>query len=267
MASISWNEHLGHLLGVLSSLEEFGLTVRPSKVFAGFRKLEFLGHIVGEGGIHPEKSKVKKNLGVATPTTRKQVRSLLGLLGYYRRYVQNYAVITAPITDLLKGQKGKSIVWSPECAQALLQIQEILSTYPVLSLPNLRDPFIVRTDASSVGIGGVLLQEKEGILHPVSFVSRKLLDREQRYGTIERECLAIVWCLSKLSRYLWGQTFLLETDHKPLSFLSSASYKNSRIMRWSLALQEFSFQVKPIAGEKNSLADMMSRSNADQILP
>lgn len=267
IASKTWKEHLCHLRGVLNCLFEFGLTVRPSKVLAGFRKVEFLGHVVGEGAIRPEESKVQKILGVSTPTTRKQVRSLLGLLGYYRRYVPCYSELTAPMTDLLKGSKGKAIVWTPECAESLMKVQKILSSSPVLSLPDLSREFLVRTDASSIGIGGVLLQEKDGILHPVSFVSRKLLDREQRYGTIERECLAIVWTLDKLSRYLWGQSFVLQTDHKPLTFLCSSSFKNSRIMRWSLALQEFSFEIRPIAGEKNQWADLLSRSCTDQVIP
>ena len=267
VASLTWEEHLHHVECVLKCLLDHGLTVRPSKVFSGFRKLEFLGHIVGEGNIQPEKSKVDKMLSISIPKSRKQIRSLLGLIGYYRRYVPHFAELTSPITDLLKGGKGKSFVWTEDCSKALLQIQRILSTSPVLSLPDLSLTFIVRTDASSKGIGGVLLQESYSDILPISFVSRKLLDREQKFSTIERECLAIVWCIDKLSRYLWGKSFILETDHRPLTFLASSAYKNKRIMRWSLLLQEFSFEVRPISGEKNTMADLLSRSLVNQSIP
>ncbi|KAL8590497.1 hypothetical protein ACOMHN_010933 [Nucella lapillus] len=200
VSSVDWSSHLNDVKGVLSTLESFGLTIRPSKVHAGFQEVEFLGHIVGKGCLKPEQGKVAKILQVSTPTTKKQIRSLLGLVGYYRRYIPNFAGLTAPISDLLKGKRGKSLLWTSGCAQALSQIQAFLSSSPVLHLPDLTRAFLVQTDASSVGIGGVLMQGHNGTLHPVSFVSRKLLDRETRYSTIERECLAIVWTLSKLSR-------------------------------------------------------------------
>ena len=262
-----WQMHLHHVKGVLSALRANGLTARPSKLQAGFRKLEFLGHVVGEGRLQPEPAKVKKILEVATPRTRRQVRSLLGLLSYYRRYVPNFASLVAPLSDLTKGKDRTSFSWSPECARALVAIQSILSSSPVLLLPRLGNIFIVRTDASGKGLGGVLLQELDDQLHPVSFVSRKLLDRETRYSTIERECLAIVWVLSKFSRYLWGVEFTLQTDHKPLTYLHTSSFKNSRLMRWALSLQEFRFQVEPLPGSKNVLADLLSRADSNQVVP
>ena len=142
---------------------------------------------------------------------KKQVRSLLGLLSLYRRYVPDFATLSAPLTDLVKdsGRSGKALVWTPKCANALENIQRILSSFPVLLLLRLDTPLVLRTDASSVGIGAVLLQESEGNLHPVVFASRKLVEREQVYSTIERECLAIVWSVQKFVRFLWGVTFVL----------------------------------------------------------
>ncbi|XP_070174493.1 uncharacterized protein [Littorina saxatilis] len=267
VSSKAWKEHLVHVEGVLRTLHEQGLTVRPSKVEAGFQELEFLGHVVGEGRLRPEKSKVQKILEVSTPTTQKQVRSLLGLVGYYRRYVPNFGQLTAPISDLLKKKSGRRLNWTAECATALCELQKSISSSPVLVLPDLTRQFVVCTDASNVGIGGVLMQVHEGECRPVAYVSRKLLDRETRYSTIERECLAIVWTLSKLSRYLWGRKFILQTDQKPLTYLASGAYKNSRVMRWCLSLQEFAYEVHPIAGDMNTLADMLSRSFADQSIP
>ena len=126
---------------------------------------------------------------------------------------------------------------------------------------------MLRTDASSVGLGAVLLQDFDGVLHPVVFASRKLLPRECNYSTIERECLAIVWGIQKFVRFLWGVRFVLQTDHRPLTYLRTSSFRNSRILRWALSLQEFSFDVHPISGSSNVLADLLSRSSVDQIVP
>ena len=217
--SASWSDHLHHVRNVLDRLKSYGLTARPSKILAGFQSLEFLGHVVGSGVLRPDESKTEKILQVSTPTTKKQVRSLLGLLSFYRRYIPGFASVAAPLTDLTKegGRSCRSIHWTPDCASALQEIQDILSRKPVLLLPRLDLPFVLQTDASSTGLGAVLLQEFEDSLHPVCFASRKLLDREKRYSTIERECLAIVWAVHKFVRFLWGVRFVLQTDHRPLT--------------------------------------------------
>ena len=177
--------------------------------------------------------------------------------------------MAAPLTDLTKegGRSCRSIHWTPDCASALQEIQDILSRKPVLLLPRLDLPFVLQTDASSTGLGAVLLQEFEDSLHPVCFASRKLLDREKRYSTIERECLAIVWAVHKFVRFLWGVRFVLQTDHRPLTYLRTSNFKNSRIMRWALSLQEFSFEVLPVSGRANVFADLLSRSAVDQMIP
>ena len=264
VASCSWEAHLKDVRAVLTKLQEAGLTAKPSKIYAGFQKLEFLGHMVGRGGLQPVEKKVQKILSITTPKTKRRVRALLGLVGYYRRYVPNFASLTAPISDLLAGKPRRQILWSEACAEALRKIQNILSSFPVLLLPDLSLPFVVRTDASSSGLGGVLMQERDDDLHPICFVSRKMLDREKRYSTIERECLAIVWVLCKLQRYLWGRSFLIQTDHRPLAYLRSGKFQNARIMRWALALQEFTFEVESIPGTQNMFADVLSRSECDQ---
>ena len=267
--SISWSQHLIHVRAVLQKLKDFGLTARPSKIEAGFQSLEFLGHVVGGGTLRPAESKMQKILKIPTPTTKKQVRSLLGLLSFYRRYVPNFASLTAPLSDLTKDgpRSTRKISWTPQCAEALQKIQAILSARPVLRIPQLEVPFVLRTDASSVGLGAVLLQDLEGVLHPVVFASRKLLPRECNYSTIERECLAIVWGIQKFVRFLWGVHFVLQTDHRPLTYLRTCSFKNSRVLRWALSLQEFTFEVKPISGTLNILADLMSRASVDQFVP
>ena len=197
--SASWSDHLHHVRSVLDRVKSYGLTARPSKILAGFQSLEFLSHVVGSGVLRPDESKTKKILLVSTPTTKKQVPSLLGLLSFYRRYISGFASVAAPLTDLTKegGRSCCSIHWTPDCASALQEIQDMLSCKSALLLPRPDLPFVLETDASLTGLGAVLLQEFEDSLHPVCFASRKLLDREKRYSTIERECLAIVWAVHK----------------------------------------------------------------------
>jgi hypothetical protein len=123
--------------------------------------------------------------------------------------------------------------------------------------------FVLRTDASNTALGGVLLQEHDNELYPVIYISQKLLPREERYSTIEKECMAIVWAITKLQAYLYGTKFLLETDHRPLEYLNKAKLNNHRLMRWALALQPFKFKLKSIRGVDNIGADYMSRCDYD----
>ena len=255
-----WDDHASSVDKVLTKLEKNGLTVRPTKVEAGFEEIEFLGHIVGSGTMRPTQAKVSKILDIATPKTKKQVRALIGLTSYYRRYMDNFAHIIAPLADLTKKDKPTKVRWSEECQQSLDSIKKLLSSSPVIILPDFEKQFILRTDASSRGLGAALMQMAEdGELHPVLYASRKLLDRETRYSTVERECLAVVWGIDKFSRYLIGKHFVIETDHRPLTFLGKNKTTNGRLMRWSLALQEYKFSVVPISGQSNCEADVLSR--------
>ena len=140
------------------------------------------------------------------------------------------------------------------------KLKQRLSSTPIFQLPDWNKPFVVRSDASDIGIGAVLLQEDENILKPVSYISRKLLPREIRYSTIEKECLGIVWAIDKFQAYLYGREFTLQNDHKPLSFMDKAKLTNARVMRWALALQPFRFKLEAIPGRENVGADFMSRS-------
>ena len=118
----------------------------------------------------------------------------------------------------------------------------------------------VQTDASDVGLGAALMQEHDGVLHPVRFLSRKLKGAEKNYSTIEKECLAVVWAVEKLRVFLYGREFVLLTDHRPLTFINEAKLRNTRVMRWSLYLQDYSFRVESIKGVDNLVADYMSRA-------
>lgn len=131
--------------------------------------------------VRPVPEKLTKMLKIPIPTSKKQVRSLLGLLGYYRRFVHNFATLSAPLTEIIR-MNANPFKWANECQAALEKLQNILNNAPVLLLPDCSKPFVLRCDASSVGLGAVLLQNQDTFLHPVCYASRKLLDRETRYS-------------------------------------------------------------------------------------
>jgi len=157
-----------------------------------------------------------------------------------------------------KGQPNL-VEWGESQEKAFQTLKASLMGPPILKLPDLDQTFILRVDASDLGLGSVLLQESDGEKLPVAYASRKLLPREQNYSVIEKECLAIVWAVAKFHRYLFGKDFVLETDHQPLTYLNKAKLSNSRLMRWALALQPYRISIRAIPGRENVGADYLSR--------
>ncbi|CAI5797801.1 Hypothetical predicted protein [Podarcis lilfordi] len=152
--------------------------------------------------------------------------------------------------------------WTAACQQAFDALKRALTSNPVLVAPDYDREFTVFTDASNAGIRAVLCQQGEkDDLHPITFISKKLLPRERHYSTIEKECLAIVWALQKLKPYIWGRTFTLCTDHSPLLWLRTMK-TNSKLLRWALSLQDFNFTIKNVKGTLNTVTDALSRRPA-----
>ena len=165
----------------------------------------------------------------------------------------------SPLTDLTRSRAPNRVEWGDKQETAFTKVKDVLSKEPILKLPDLDKEFILQTDASDVGIGACLLQQHEGVKHPVLYASKTLLGRERNYTVGEREALAIVWAVQEMHRFLYGQHFVLETDHRPLQYLNSAHSKSPRLMRWSLALQPYHFTIRYIRGEDNFCADYLSR--------
>lgn len=257
--SDSWESHLEDIENVVKKLQEANLTVRPSKCKIGATQLKCLGHIVGNGSVTPDPSKVQAIQDFPLPVTKKNLKSFLGLTGYYRAYIAKYAEISVLLTNMLKKSEPTKLKWNSEQVTAFKLLKEALMTAPVLITPKFENPFIVQTDASQYAIGAVLSQEMIDGDHPVSYISRKLLPREQNYSTIEKELLAIVWAIGSFSYYLDGRKFFVETDHNPLSWLHRMKDRNQRLLRWALSLQPFDFEVRYRRGTKNQNADSLSR--------
>ena len=255
----SWQLHISCLRQLFQRLREARLTARPSKCVLCVETVGFLGHVLGAGTIKPNPEKVKDIRKCQRPTNKKQVRSFLGLVGYYRKFVPNFSAISAPLSDLTKKGQPSKVRWGPEQENAFASLINQLSQSPILCLPDFEKEFILQTDASDIGIGAVLLQEYGEYRFPVYFASKKLLDREKHYSVIEKECLAIVWSIQKFQSYLYGREFSLETDYQPLIYLNKAKVTNARLMRWALALQPFKMRLESIKGCKNFTADFLSR--------
>jgi len=154
------------------------------------------------------------------PTTKKQVRSFLGLTGYYRRFIPHYATIATPLTNLTKKSEPDKVNWIAECGKAFNKLKEILMSSALMRNTNFSCPFVLQTDASEVGVGAVLSQSDDVCLdHPIAYFSKKILPREQKFSTIEKECLAIKLGIEAFRVYLLGREFVVQTDHRALQWL------------------------------------------------
>ena len=166
-----------------------------------------------------------------------------------------------PLHDLVKKNQPNKVKWEEKHQQAFDKIKEALCCQPILALPDLNLPFLLRTDASNDGIGATLYQEFLEGERPVAYWGRKFKPAERNYAVVEKELLAIVEAVKKFHPYLYGQPFELETDHMPLTYMKGSASKNARLTRWSLFLQDYNFAITHIRGKDNVCADYISRSN------
>lgn len=257
----TFEEHLQNLKTVFERLHNHRFKVQLEKSDFCLKEIEYLGHIVTTDGIKPNPKLVEKIKNIRLPTTQKQIKSFLGLTGYYRKFIKNYATITKPLTLCLK--KNNKVEHTPEFVKSFENIKRIITNPPILIYPDFAKPFNVTTDSSNVGIGAVLSQGPIGQDKPIMYVSRTLNKHEENYSTIEKECLAIVWACSKMFRpYIYGRNFNIITDHQPLKYLFNLKEPNSRLVRWRLKLEEFDYTVHYKKGKNNTNADFLSRLEA-----
>ena len=255
----TWEEHIKVLQELFTRLLAAGMTIRPTKCLFGVNTVDFLGHRLEEGLIGLHEDNVAKIRDAPRSTTKKQIRSFMGLAGYYRDFIPNFAALAAPLSDLTcKGQPNK-VEWGEAQEKAYQSIKALLTKEPILRLPDPGETNFLRTDASDSGIGAVLMQEHDGKLFPVCYGSKKLSSAERNYSTIEKECLAIVWGFKRFHLYLYGVPFVLQTDHEPLKYMNSAKFANGRLILWAMFLLSYNFRVEAIKGSENVGADYLNR--------
>ncbi|KAM7520835.1 hypothetical protein LguiB_019797 [Lonicera macranthoides] len=250
--SESMEEHEEHLKKVFERLRKHELYLKLSKCSFAQKRIKFLGHIIEQGRVQMDPTKVQVIQDWQVPTNVSELRSFLGLANYYRKLVKDYSSIAMPLTELLK--KLNVWDWSVGCQAAFSSLKKAMSEDSVLALPDVTKPFEVYTDALDVALGGVLMQES----HPVAYESRKLNDTERRYSAHEKELLAVVHCLRLWRHYLLGSRFLVKTDNTAVSHFLIQPKLSSKQARWQELLAEFNFWLKYKAGSTNKVADALS---------
>ena len=219
----------------------------------------YLGLVVGQGKRKPDECKVDDIRSFLKPHTKSQVRSFLGLTGYYRDFVPAYASNSYHLTESTKKSAPETVSWTTDMNKEFLYLRDCLCSAPCLSIPLPSDSFCLHTDASGLGIGAVLSVTRARKEHPVAYYSRKLSKAERNYSATELEGLAVVASIQHFSVYLYGVHFVVVTDHRALSFLSSSKLQPGRLARWALLLQEYNFSVKYRPRSQNGNADALSR--------
>ncbi|KAL5582147.1 hypothetical protein UlMin_014589 [Ulmus minor] len=219
-------EHKKHLEMVFQKLRENQLYVKREKCAFAQTRINFLGHIIERGQIRMDMKKVRAIQEWKTPANVKELRLFLGLANYYRRFVEEYSKMAAPLTELLK--KGVTWEWAIVCEAAFQELKNAMMQDPVLALPDISKPFEVQTDASDFALGGVLLQEG----HPVAYESRKLSGAERRYTAQEKEMLAVIHCLRVWRHYILGSKFVVKTDNTRVSHFFTQPKLTAKQARW-----------------------------------
>ena len=266
-------QHFKDLEDIFETLENANMKIQLNKCEFLKKETEFLGFIVSEEGIKTNPGKIKAIAEFPYPATVYDLRSFLGLAGYYRRFVIDYAKVAKPLTNILRGVDGrisknqskKTPVHLDDVAkEAFNKIKRILTSREIiLNYPDPSKDFELTTDASNYAIGAVLSQGNR----PIAFISRALSVTEENYATNEREMLAIIWSLKILRNYLYGSAeVIIYTDHQPLTYALSNKNTNSKMKRWKSILVEYDYELHYKPGKSNVVADALSRPpRGDQI--
>jgi hypothetical protein len=247
------DEHTEHLHIILQRLCDHHLYAELSKCELWLREIKFLGHIVSQDGISVDPEKVQEVMDWKPPTTVRQIRSFLGLAGYYRRFIRDFSKIAKPMTELLK--KGVKFDWSQKCVDAFHALRQHLTIALVLAQPNNTKSFDVYCDASGTRLGCVLMQDNRVI----AYASRALRPHEQNYPTHDLELAAVVHALKIWRHYLMGAHCNIYTDHKSPKYIFTQADLNMRQRRWLELIKDYDLEVHYHPGKANVVADALSR--------
>lgn len=259
--SSSLQEHESHVRKVLRRLQENHLFVKPEKCEFHTTEVLFLGFIIKPGQVQMDPKKVQAVLDWPAPTSVKEVQRFIGFANFYRKFVQNFSSVVAPLTALTKVGSAR-ISWNPEAEAAFRELKRRFTSAPILTIPNPELPFVVEVDASDVGVGAVLSQRgKDNCLHPCAFLSHRLSSCERNYHVGDRELLAVKLALEEWRHWLEGakHPFQVLTDHKNLEYIQQAKRLTPRQARWSLFFNRFDFVLSYRSGSKNLKPDALSR--------
>ncbi|XP_074351383.1 uncharacterized protein LOC141690484 [Apium graveolens] len=253
-------DHAEHLRTTLEILKKKKLYAKLSKCEFWLQEVQFLGHIVSNEGIKVDPAKIEAITNWERPRTPTEVRSFLGLAGYYRRFVQNFSRIATPLTKLTR--KNEKFIWNDKCEKSFQELKRRLITAPVLSLPDDQGNFVIYSDASYKGLGCVLMQHDKVI----AYASRQLKPHEQKYPTHDLELAAIVFALKIWRHYLYGEKCEIFTDHKSLKYIFTQKELNMRQRRWLELIKDYDCSINYHPGKANVVADALSRKEKLNVL-
>ena len=258
---VLWNEtfdeHMLNLARVITLLRDAGLKLNMAKCMIGLKEITFLGYRLSERGMTPDPENTRALLELRPPANKKDAMSVIGCLSFYRKFVPNFSAKSKPITDLFK--ESVPFEWGPKQDQAFEELKFIICNEPVLALFDPALEIEVRSDASGMGFGSVLVQKHPEGYRPVAFASRKLRGAEVNYSITDLEAAAVMFAVKKFEPYLLGRRFTIVTDHNALTFLQTKRPLSPRLTRYAMALQEHDFQIVYKSGRQNRDADALSR--------
>lgn len=270
LISGSFVEHVELLRRVYGRLKEAGLTINLEKSVFCRSSLKFLGYVVDRRGLRTDPDKVKSIVDYPVPKSQKEVRRFIGLISWYRRFIDNFSTVIAPLSRLTrKLPKGQSFNVNEDALLAFNKVKSLLISAPILSVPKFDRPFIISSDASDVGLGCSLSQlDDQGSEHPVAFASRMLTGAERNHSTTEKELNALMFALEKFRGYIEGSPFKTKvyTDHSSLKWLASLKSPSGRLSRWALRISQFNFSIEYRKGADNKVADALSRAPVVELL-
>ncbi|GFY07046.1 retrovirus-related Pol polyprotein from transposon 412 [Trichonephila clavipes] len=253
----TFEEHLQNIRKVLSKLSDANLKLNPSKCKFFQKEVNYLGHIISAEGVRTDPEKVSAVKNWKRPENLRELRSFLGLCTYYRKFVKGFSNIARPLHKLTESKQ--KIQWTKESEDSFLQLKEALTSSPILIYPQPDKPFILDTDASNESVGAVLSQEIDGQERVVAYWSKCLSKPERNYCVTRKELLAIVKAIEHFHHYLYGQKFLVRTDHASLTWLMNFRNTEGQVARWIQRLNEYYFDIRHRKGSSHGNADALSR--------
>ena len=255
-------ETMNRLMVIFDRLRSANLKLKAKKCILFAKKVKFLGHVISSEGVSTDPDKVKDVVSWHAPRTVRQIRSFMGMVNYYGRYIRNLQGIAHPLHVVTK--RNARFLWGPEQQFAFEELKRCLTTAPVMSYPQREGMFILDTDASNRCMGGVLSQMQKdddgvSVEKPIAYASKKFNEREGKYCARRRELLAIIRMVKHFDVYLRGPTFLIRTDHASLRYIRTVKSLPAQFFRWIMMLEEYSYKIEVRKGVLHANADGMSR--------
>lgn len=250
-------EHLQRLEEVLKRLEKSNIKIKLAKCQFFVHEVKFLGYQLTKEGMMMNNNRMKAITEMPHPKNKRQLQSFLGVVNYYRRFVKNFAQTAKPLYGLLK--KDVRYVWGEDQRNAVEELKRKLTEAPIVKFPDFEKEFHLHTDASTEGIGAVLMQEHQGILHPIEYISKSLNEAQRAYSATKLETLALVWALEQFRTIILQFPVNVYSDHLPLHGVVNKPTKDKCLTRWALLIQEYDINLYYLPGKENIFADALSR--------